>query len=80
MHLLLSSTLLMSAAVPFARAANDWTKPCLKGECAYDIAGSDTSIAASMRIVSPPHPFLISFFFTANPRARSGARPTRSPT
>lgn len=77
MRLLLSSALFLSAAAPYARAANDWTKPCLQGDCSYDVAGSDASIAASMRIVRIDS---LTYPPPADARARSGARPTRSPT
>ncbi|KLO13395.1 hypothetical protein SCHPADRAFT_366949 [Schizopora paradoxa] len=37
-----------------ARAQNDWSQPCFNGACSYDIARSDTSMAASLLISGEP--------------------------
>jgi hypothetical protein len=44
-------SLLISAAAS-VHAANDWSKPCFQGDCSYDVAASNTSVPASLRIVS----------------------------
>jgi hypothetical protein len=42
---------LLLSAVSGVYAANDWNVPCNTGKCEYDVAGSDKSIAANVRIV-----------------------------
>jgi hypothetical protein len=36
-------------AVP---ANNDWTKPCFQGDCSFDVQASNSSVPATLRIVS----------------------------
>jgi hypothetical protein len=43
--------LLLSVATNVG-ATNDWTKPCFQGSCSYDVVASNTSVAASLQIVS----------------------------
>ncbi|KAI5116444.1 hypothetical protein M0805_008631 [Coniferiporia weirii] len=50
------STNILLALLPLAAlAANDWSKPCLYGECAYDIPASENSMAASLLISGSPY-------------------------
>ncbi|KAJ8473262.1 hypothetical protein ONZ45_g16359 [Pleurotus djamor] len=44
---------IIAATMVAARGANDWSKPCFNGECAYDIPVVGQS--ASMKIVGAPH-------------------------
>lgn len=75
------------------RAANDWSVPCVQGECSYDVSSPDGNNAATLKIVRPrclslPSPrllisqtLLIVSFALVSPLAErclhSGARPAQ---
>lgn len=42
--------MLVFSSVHFVRAENDWSKPCFQGVCTYDVSGSATRAAATLRI------------------------------
>jgi hypothetical protein len=44
-------TALFLSAVTGVQAANDWKVPCDQGKCEFDVAGTDNSVAANLRIV-----------------------------
>jgi hypothetical protein len=43
---------LILSATSSVYAVNDWSKPCFQGDCSYDVPASNTSVPASLRIVS----------------------------
>nr|GAT59939.1 predicted protein [Mycena chlorophos] len=47
---MLSSLLVLVPFIVGINAANDWSVPCTKGECSYDLAASNSTAAGSMRI------------------------------
>ncbi|KAF7292379.1 hypothetical protein HMN09_01222000 [Mycena chlorophos] len=47
---MLPSLLVLVPFVVGINAANDWSVPCTKGECSYDLAASNSTAAGSMRI------------------------------
>lgn len=53
----LASAVILSAA-SCAYALNDWSVPCFQGVCAYDVAGSQTNAAATLKVVRPATFFL----------------------
>ncbi|KAG9227286.1 hypothetical protein PTI98_010767 [Pleurotus ostreatus] len=44
---------ILAATLVTGRGANDWSKPCFNGECAYDIPTKGQS--ASIRLIGAPH-------------------------
>ncbi|KAJ8689947.1 hypothetical protein PTI98_012799 [Pleurotus ostreatus] len=43
------------AASTVARPANDWSKPCFDGECAYDLPATTGATSGVLRITGAPH-------------------------
>ncbi len=42
---------ILAATLAAAKPANDWSKPCFDGECAYDLPGTQETGSATLKLV-----------------------------
>jgi hypothetical protein len=50
-RIMIAATVSLLVTVSQVQAANDWNVPCFSGNCEFDVARSDATIPATMKVV-----------------------------